>query len=164
MKKVMSLILAITLMLSLSACGGSSAEYGETLKYANNGEFIVNDITLYNQEALIEAGYLAMVSTLSDEEGVIMVDFTMENTGKVDFTVDANKVVVDYNDGVKYEADLLYHNSDGEYEYCQYGYELEKVTSEAENFMVVIPVPLKVIEDTENKLSVEVYYKTFKIR
>ena len=164
MKKPLLFVLTLALLFSLCACSGASAEYGETLKYANNGEFVVNDISLYTQEALLEEGYLSMISTLGDEEGVIMVDFTIENTGKVDFTVGADKVVVNYNDGVKYQAELLYHNADGEYEYCQYGYKLEKVVSEAENFKVVIPVPLKAIEDTENSLEVEVYYKTFNIR
>lgn len=163
MKKLFSLLLVLVMGLSLCACG--SAELGETLKYANNGEFVVNDISLYTQEDLMQTGYFAMLSALNSDEGVILVDFTMENTGKVDFNVKADKVVADYDDGVKYETDLLYHKVEGgEYEFCQHGYKLEKVTSDAEDFTVIIRVPLKVLKDTEKSLNVEVYYQTFEIR
>ncbi|MBO5230434.1 MAG: hypothetical protein J6B52_03325 [Clostridia bacterium] len=140
-----------------------SAEIGETVKYANNGEFVVNDITVYNDALEMFAdGY--RFSEVKDDEGLIMVDFTMKNTGKIDFDVEP-KVIVNYDNGVEFTSEYLFHKtSTGSFELCQNGFLLEKVTSDAETFVVVVPVPQQVIENEDKSLEVEVYYKNYIIR
>lgn len=106
-----------------------------------------------------------MKFSLDDDEGAILVYFTFENTGKSDYTVTADHVWADYNDGVKYEGTQLYRKlSTGDYRLYEYGLKLEKVTSEAEDFLVVIPLPMKVIEDTTTSLEVEVFNHRYAVR
>lgn len=147
---VLAVVIIIAFVLFKVFLTPKTAKIGQTVKYANNAEFVVNNIE---------------TNSVGDDKGEIVVTFTLENTGKVDLTVETDKIFADYNKGIKYEAEDLYvQGGNGHWSACPNGVLLEKVTSKPTTFMAVIPVPSKAIEDTDAPLKVQVYYNTYKIR
>ena len=155
-------VLAVAFIALKIVLAPKSAEIGEKVKYSSIGEFTVNSIDIYDE---LDIAFTSLKSSLDNDEGAILVYFTFENTGKSDYALTADHVWADYNDGVKYDGTQLYLKlSTGDYRLYEYGLKLEKVTSEAEDFLVVIPVPMKVIEDTTESLEVEVFNHRYAVR
>ena len=155
-------VLAVAFIAFKIVFAPKGAEIGEKVKYSSIGEFTVNSIDIYDE---LDVAFTSLKFSLDDDEGAILVYFTFDNPGKSDYTVTADHVWAAYHDGVKYEGTQLYRKlSTGDYRLYEYGLKLEKVTSEAEDFLVVIPLPMKVIEDTTTSLEVEVFNHRYAVR
>ncbi len=170
MKKFLKKILVLLLVLVILVVGfkilttPKNGKIGETVKYNEVAEFVVNDISVYeNKLELFEAGY--GISGVYEDEGFVKIDFTIENIGKEDFTVRPEKIFVDYDDGVTYKSDLLfYHTAENSYNNCPGGFVLEKVTSDAKTFTMLVAVPQEIIENEEKSLEVRAFNHTYTVR
>ncbi len=170
MKKFFKKIIILLVVVAVVVVGfkiittPKKAEIGEKVKYNDIAEFVVNDISVYeNKLDLFEDGY--GISGDYENEGFVKVEFTIENIGKEDFTVYPERIFVDYDDGITYKSDLLfYHTASDGYENCPGGFVLEKVTSGAKTFTMLIAVPQEIIENEEKSLDVSAFYYTYAVR
>ncbi len=170
MKKLLKKILVLLVVVAVIVVGfklittPKKAEIGENVKYNDIAEFVVNDISVYeNKLDLFEAGY--GISGDYEDDGFVKIEFTIKNIGKEDFTVYPERVFVDYDDGVTYKSDLLfYHTANDSYKNCPGGFVLEKVTSDTKTFTMLVAVPQEIIENEEKSLDVRAFNHTYTVR
>lgn len=92
--------------------------------------------------------------SLTDDKDVIVVDATIENAGKDDFSVDEDWFVINYDNGATYKGQGYYLTKDGkwtEYETLRF----EKLTGAAAKIRIFFYVPKEVV-DNEKSLKLEV--------
>jgi hypothetical protein len=168
--KKLSIFLAVILVLVIAFNINHAlkkTDVGETVT-TKSREFTVTEIETYEDKMKIFTdGYSFPNYIFNDKEKnqLIRVNFTIENIGKYDLDVRPDDITVDYDDGITYDSDYLFLEiSEGNYKLYENGIRLEKVTSEAENFIILIPVPDEVITNTEKSLEINMYDKRFIIR
>ena len=170
MKKLFKKIIVLVIVLVVARIafglffGTKTAEIGDKINFINEGEVVVHDISLKKRSDLIFTNLSNLKFALDDDEGAVLVYYTYENIGKSDRGIYADDITVDYNDGVRYEGELLYLKTpSGDYKLFENGVLLEKVTSDPTDFMTVVPVPVEVLED-DAPLIVKMYNVKFKVR
>lgn len=142
-------------------------ELGKPIEYAPNGIYTVHSVTLDAENiTIIHNQNVSPLGSYLGKSEVILVDFTFENTGKEDFSITADDIVVDYDNGVTYEGAMLLtkYGEEGYYNYWENGIRLEKVTSDAMNFVVAVPVPSEIIENQSVPLKVKLFNGIYEVR
>lgn len=162
---IFALIVVIAIVSFKAVFGVKKADIGEKIKFGIEGEVVVTDIQVCNTMDLFGQGNFSLAQYIDKDESAILVYFTFKNVGKTDYTVKADSIRADYKDGVNYKAELLYmEKSEGDYKLCEYGANLEQITNESGNFVAVIPIHTKAIEDTKSPLEVYCYGGKYNLR
>ncbi len=178
MKKILGLLLAITVILSLTACGEKDIALGESIEqgvtrytivdvelgssnYVNGNRNSEDFLTPINKDNLQVGDQF--IKSLDENDGVVIVTMVVENIGKNDSVFYPFNVVVNYDDGNEYFSEKCYaHTENNSWEETE-RLSLEKVTSKPTTVKIVIWLPNVIIEDTAS-LALEFGGYTYTIR
>lgn len=95
-------------------------------------------------------------TALTDDKDVIVVDATIENAGKDDFSVDEGWFVVNYDNGATYNGQGYYLTKEGKWTKYE-TLELEKLTGATAKIRIFFYVPKEVVSSEKSlKLKVSV--------
>jgi hypothetical protein len=179
MKKSITLFLAVTMLLSLAACGSKTVKMGETVK-KGIAEITITDIQVANTNYLegntasddflypIDKDDLDIgdqfIKATDEATAPVVISLKAENVGKSDLSIYPFDFVVNYDDGNEYYSKKCYARTESsgwtEFEKVT----LEKVTSDAVEIRIAVWVPNKVVEDATSPLELNFHGFTCKIR
>lgn len=180
MKKLITLLLAAVMCLSLAACGGSKeVELGQTVK-KGIAELTISDVQVANTAYLkanktdddflspvnkddLEIGE-SFIKATDEDSAVVVIRLIAENVGKNDLGIGPVDFVVDYDNGNEYRSESCYAQTEesGWTEFEEV--ELEKVTSGAVEIRIAVWVPMQVFDNTDKSLDLNFHGFTYKIR
>ena len=182
MKKILAMLLAITMCISITACGGGgNAKIGETYTNDYGIEFTLNYVeftdamdnlggandTYWMPASKVErtTHLEKLVAPLSSDDMFCVVSYTAKNTSKHDRTVDEIGTI-DFDNGYTYsEGGLSYRVSPtGVWSDIPNGLTLQKLKENSYEFRAFIVVPKVVVEETDKPLTYELYGETFNLR
>lgn len=183
MRKLMALILAATMALSLCACGGSDTsttpkteaqEESEPVVEAKSiGDTISTDaVEVSLLDVSYEAVYLGGEIIPKEGHSFVVVEFSLKNVGKVELgmfpsvkggtsSTPRDIVCVDYDDGYTFTVDDVEGNNGENYvkdffvEPSNVYLSALKPLEDAKTFKVAICVPNEVVENTDAPLLVK---------
>ena len=168
MKKLFSLLLVVTMILSLCACGGSNNEIGKTYTSSYGIEFTLNSIeftdTMDNWGGANDNYWMPLpenaskhqlekaMSPKSEDDTICVISYTAKNTSK-------------HDNGYTYsEGGLSYRVSPtGVWSDIPNGLKLEKLKENSYEFRAYIVVP-KAVAETDKSLTYELFGKKFNLR
>lgn len=180
MKKIFSLLLILTMILSLCACGGgSNNEIGKT--YTSNGvEFTLNYVEFTEAmdnwggandnywKALPKDANSHQIENArtpkSTDDIICVISYTAKNVSKSDKTID-DRGTLNYDNGYQYsEGGLSYRvSSEGVWADIPGGLRLEKLKENSYEFRAYIVVP-KVVAESDKPLTYKLFGKKFNLR
>ena len=181
MKKIFSLLLVVTMILSLCACGGgSNNEIGKTYTSSYGIEFTLNSIeftdTMDNWGGANDNYWMPLpenaskhqlekaMSPKSEDDTICVISYTAKNTSKHDRTIE-DRGTLNYDNGYTYsEGGLSYRVSPtGVWSDIPNGLKLEKLKENSYEFRAYIVVP-KAVAETDKSLTYELFGKKFNLR
>lgn len=179
MKKLIPLLLAMAMILSLTACGSKTVKMGETVK-KGIAEFTITDIQVANTNYLegniasddflypIDKDDLAIgdqiIKATDETTAPVVISLIVENVGKSDLSIYPFDFVVNYDDGNEYNSKKCYAKTESSGWTVFEKVTLEKVTSGAVEIRIAVWVPAQVVEDTTSSLELNFHGFTCKIR
>lgn len=181
MKKIIAMLLAITMCISLCSCGGrANNKIGET--YTSHGiEFTLNYVEFTDvmdnwggandtywmpvSEVDRERQLDKLVSPQSPDDTICVISYTAKNVSKNNKTID-DIGTLDYDNGYTYsDGGLCYRVSPtGVWQEIPNGLTLEKLKENAYEFRAYMVVPKKIVTDTDKTLTYELFEKEFNLR
>ena len=180
MKKVLSLVPALVLCLSLCACGGQKGEIGAT--YTSNGvEFTLNHVEFtdamdnwggandnYWMPLPDDADRNQLANTLSpksEDDVICVISYTAKNVSKGDKLID-DRGELNYDNGYKYDdGGLTYRvSATGVWSDLDGGLMLKQLKENAYEFRVYMVVPKALVENTDKSLTYTLFGVEFDLR
>ncbi|MEG2383463.1 MAG: hypothetical protein RSB39_07725 [Oscillospiraceae bacterium] len=180
MKKFILLLLSLTMLLSLCACGGGAdSEIGKT--YSSNGvEFTLNYVeftdAMDNWGGANDTYWMPLpkdasghrlenaMSPKSDDDTICVISYTAKNISKNDKTID-ERGTLNYDNGYTYsDGGLSYRVSPtGVWSDLSNGLVLKKLKENSYEFRAFIVVP-KVVTETDKALTYELFGNKYNLR
>jgi hypothetical protein len=179
MKKLITLLLALAMLLSLTACGSKTVKMGETVK-KGIAEITITDIQVANTNYLegntasddflypikkddLDIGD-QIIKAADEATAPVVISLIVKNVGKSDLSIYPFDFVVNYDDGNEYYSKKCYAKTESSGWTDLEKVTLEKVTSGAVEIRIAVWVPNKVVEDTTSPLELDFHGFTYKIR
>ncbi len=180
MKNLLSALLALSLCLSLCACGGQKGEIGET--YTSEGvEFTLNYLeftdAMDNWGGANDTYWMPLPDDAwgnrlanartpkSEDDTICVVSYTAKNVSKYDTVID-DRGKLNYDNGYTYsDGGLTFRVSEtAVWNDIENGLTLEKLKEDEYEFRVYMVVPKALVENTDKPLTYTLFGVEFDLR